>query len=51
MKAIKAQNAEKLTQSPLKIRPDSEAAQHNRHGINGVIVEDIESCMIKFAKC
>ena len=51
MKAIKAQNTEKLTQSPLKIRPDSEAAQHNRHGINGVIVEDIESCMIKFAKC
>ena len=51
MKAIKAQNTEKLPQSPLKIRPDSEAAQHNRHGINGVIVEDIESCMIKFAKC
>jgi len=51
MKAIKAQNAEKLTQSPLRIKPDSEAAQQNRHGINGVIVEDIESCMIKFAKC
>ena len=51
MKAIKAQNAEKLAQSPLRIRPDSESAQHNRHSINGVIVEDIESCMIKFAKC
>ena len=51
MKAIKAQNTEKLTQSPLRIKPDSEAAQQNRHGINGVIVEDIESCMIKFAKC
>ena len=51
MKAIKAQNAEKLTQGPLRIKPDSEAEQNNRHGINGVIVEDIESCMIKFAKC
>ncbi len=51
MKSIKAQNAEKLNQSPLRIKPDSEAAQHNRHGINGVIVEDIDSCMIKFAKC
>ena len=51
MKAMKAQNTEKLTQGPLRIKPDSEAAQQNRHGINGVIVEDIESCMIKFAKC
>ena len=51
MKAIKAQNAEKLNQGPLRIKPDSEAAQLDRHGINGVIVEDIESCMIKFAKC
>ena len=51
MKAIKAQNVEKLTQGPLRIKPDSEAVQNNRHGINGVIVEDIESCMIKFAKC
>ena len=51
MKAIKAQNTEKLTQGPLRIKPDSEAHQNNRHGINGVIVEDIESCMIKFAKC
>ena len=23
----------------------------NRHAVNGVIVEDIDSCMIKFAKC
>ena len=51
MKAIKAQNTEKTTQGPLRIKPDSEAEQQNRHGINGVIVEDIESCMIKFAKC
>ena len=51
MKAIKAQNAEKLTQGPLRIKPDSDSSQNNRHSINGVIVEDIESCMIKFAKC
>ena len=51
MKAIKAQNAEKSAQGPLKLKPDTEAVLQNRHGINGVIVEDIESCMIKFAKC
>jgi len=49
-KAIKAQNAER-NQNPLRIRPDSEAFLNNRHAVNGVIVEDIESCMIKFAKC
>ena len=51
LKAIKAQNTEKLTQGPLRIKPDAEGSQLNRHGINGVIVEDIDSCMIKFAKC
>ncbi len=51
MKAIKAQNAEKEALSPLRTRPDSEAVLRNRHAVNGVIVEDIESCMIKFAKC
>ena len=52
MKAIKAQNAEKESLSPLlRTRPDSEAVLRNRHAVNGVIVEDIESCMIKFAKC
>ena len=51
MKAIKAQNAEKSAQGPLKLKPDTEAVLQNRHGINGVIVEDIDSCMIKFAKC
>ena len=50
-KAIKAQTAEKLPSSPLRVRPDSEADIVNRHAVNGVIVEDIESCMIKFAKC
>lgn len=50
-KALKQQTAEKLTQSPLRFRPDSEAVTQNRHAVNGVIVEDIDSCMIKFAKC
>lgn len=50
-KAIKAQAAEKLPQSPLRVNPDSEAVKQNRHAVNGVIVEDIDSCMIKFAKC
>ena len=51
MKAIKAQTEEKESYNPLKVKPDSEAVLRNRHGVNGVIVEDIESCMIKFAKC
>ena len=35
----------------LKINPDTEEVRRNRHAINGVIVEDIDSCMIKFSKC
>ncbi|MCI6227182.1 MAG: bifunctional (p)ppGpp synthetase/guanosine-3',5'-bis(diphosphate) 3'-pyrophosphohydrolase [Candidatus Faecousia sp.] len=50
-KAVKAQAAEKLPVSPLRVRPDSDADLLNRHAVNGVIVEDIDSCMIKFAKC
>ncbi len=50
-KALKQQTAEKLPQGPLRFRPDSEAVTQNRHAVNGVIVEDIDSCMIKFAKC
>ena len=50
-KAIKTQTAEREAHNPLKMRPDSEAALRNRHAVNGVIVEDIDSCMIKFAKC
>ena len=37
--------------SPLRLTPESESAKHNRHSANGVIVEDIDSCMIKFSKC
>ena len=50
-KALKAQTAEKEAYNPLRMRPDSEAVLRNRHAVNGVIVEDIDSCMIKFAKC
>ncbi len=49
-KALKAQTTEKIP-APLRMRPDSEAVLQNRHAVNGVIVEDIDSCMIKFAKC
>ena len=49
-KALKIQANEKM-QYPLRINPDSEAARQNRHAVNGVIVEDIDSCMNKFAKC
>ena len=51
IKAMKAQTAEKQLQNPLRMNPDSEAVKRNRHGVNGVIVEDIGSCMIKFSKC
>ncbi len=51
-RAIKAQQNEKLTMvGPLRTTPDSDNAKRNRHAVNGVIVEDIDSCMIKFAKC
>ena len=47
-RAIKVQNNDKVTQNPLKTATPSKV---NRHAVNGVIVEDIDSCMIKFAKC
>ncbi len=47
-RAVKAQNNDKITQNPLKTAAPSKV---NRHAVNGVIVEDIDSCMIKFAKC
>ena len=42
---------EKTSQNPLRTNPEPEPAKRNRHAVNGVIVEDIDSCMIKFAKC
>ena len=50
-RAMKVQANDKLMQSPLRTSPDSDSIRHNRHAVNGVIVEDIDSCMIKFAKC
>ena len=47
----KAVKADKTNQNPLRINPEAETAKRNRHAVNGVIVEDIDSCMIKFAKC
>ncbi len=51
-RAVKAQVNDKLLQvNPLRMTPDSDSTRRNRHAVNGVIVEDIDSCMIKFAKC
>ncbi len=50
-KALKVQANEKLQAGPLRLTPDSDAVRQNRHAVNGIIVEDIDSCMIKFAKC
>ncbi len=48
-RAVKALSGEKTPQSILKTVPETQ--NRNRHGVNGVIVEDIDSCMIKFSKC
>ena len=49
-KALRLQANEKQAQAnPLRTTPDP--IKTNRHAVNGVIVEDIDSCMIKFAKC
>ena len=51
-RALKAQTNEKvLMSSPLRTVSDPEHSKKDRHAVNGVIVEDIDSCMIKFAKC
>ena len=50
-RVLRAQELEKQPRSPLRTQPDSEAVKANRHAVNGVIVEDIDSCMIKFSKC
>jgi len=49
-RAVKAQIADKIP-AALRTSPETEAEKQNRHAVNGVIVEDIDSCMIKFAKC
>ena len=51
-RALRAQTPDtKIPGTPLRTSPDTEAVKQNRHAVNGVIVEDIDSCMIKFSKC
>ena len=47
-RSIKAQETEKL---PKALRNVEGSAKKNLHAVNGVIVEDIDSCMIKFSRC
>ena len=47
----RAVKADKANATPLKKPSENEGEKHNRHAVNGVIVEDIDSCMIKFSKC
>ena len=48
-RAVRAQDSDNVPK-PLRMQPD-DPAKLSRHAVNGIIVEDIESCMIKFAKC
>ena len=50
-RSIKSKDQESGMYAPLRITPDSDSSRLNRHSVNGVIVEDIESCMIEFSKC
>ncbi|MBQ8237086.1 MAG: bifunctional (p)ppGpp synthetase/guanosine-3',5'-bis(diphosphate) 3'-pyrophosphohydrolase [Oscillospiraceae bacterium] len=50
-KIMKGQSLEQGQQSPLRISPDNPNLKNNRHAVNGIVVEDIDSCMVKFAKC
>ena len=51
-RALKNQQNDKYGQpSVLRNVGDTETGKPNRHAVNGIIVEDIDSCMIKFAKC
>ena len=51
-RALKAQQTDKAAvPTVLRNVSDAETIKQNRHAVNGIIVEDIDSCMIKFAKC
>ena len=51
-RALKIQQNDKLQHNNLlRSLAEQEPARVSRHAINGIIVEDIDSCMIKFAKC
>ena len=47
-RALKAQEKPIPTH---RLNLDAEGGRQDRHGVNGVIVEDIDSCMIKFSRC
>ena len=48
-KALRAQESENVPKV-MRILPD-DSVRLSRHAVNGVIVEDMDSIMIKFAKC
>ena len=51
-RALKVQQNDKVQHnSLLRSLAEQEPAKLSRHAVNGIIVEDIDSCMIKFAKC
>ena len=51
-RALKVQQNDKVQHhSLLRSLAEQEPAKVSRHAVNGIIVEDIDSCMIKFAKC
>ena len=51
-RALKVQQNDKLQHnSILRSLSEQDPVKKNRHAVNGVVVEDIDSCMIKFAKC
>ena len=51
-RALKVQQNDKLQHnSLLRSLMEQEPTKQSRHAVNGIIVEDIDSCMIKFAKC
>ena len=51
-RALKVQQNDKLQHNNLlRSLAEQEPSKVSRHAINGIIVEDIDSCMIKFAKC
>ena len=48
-RALRAQDNDGIPK-PLRLSPD-DAAKLSRHAVSGIIVEDMDSIMIKFAKC
>ena len=51
-RALKVQQNDKVQHnSLLRSLAEQEPVKQSRHAVNGIIVEDIDSCMIKFAKC